>query len=145
MAAEHGASQVFDPTTEDVVAGIHKVTANQGIDVAFECAGIQATIDTALVALRSRGNYVNIALWAGAAQVSMNAVLLKEISITGEHNPCGRPSKSDCWIRYYWLRSYTRGAHGGCLCGEISGAREVGHEEDRVRRPGREWYKGSHR
>lgn len=103
MAVEHGASQVFDPMAEDVVAGIHKVTANQGIDVAFECAGIQATIDTALVALRSRGNYVNIALWTGAAQVSMNAVLLKEISITGEHNPCGRPSKSDCWIRYYWL------------------------------------------
>ena len=84
MAVEHDASQVFDPSNEDIIDHVYKATNNRGVDVAFECAGFQATMETALAALRPRGNYMNIAVWGETAKVSMMTVLLKEISITGK-------------------------------------------------------------
>ncbi|KIP10750.1 hypothetical protein PHLGIDRAFT_125272 [Phlebiopsis gigantea 11061_1 CR5-6] len=83
MALEQGASQVFDPRKDDVVAAVRALTANQGADVAFECAGIQATLDTAIKSLRSRGSFVNVAVWETPAQINLTYVLLKELVITG--------------------------------------------------------------
>lgn len=83
MAAEHGASAAFNPLKEDVVAEVFKATNNQGADVVYDAAGIQATLDLAIKALRPRGNLMNIALWSQPASIHMNNVLFKEITITG--------------------------------------------------------------
>lgn len=83
MAQEHKASQVFNPRTEDVVAGAFKATNNQGADVVFDCAGIQASLDLAIKAVRPRGNIMDIALWDDPATIHMNNILFKEISLTG--------------------------------------------------------------
>ena len=104
MAVEQGASQVFDPRGDDVVAGVRAVTANQGVDVAFECAGVQATLDTAIKSLRSRGNFVNVAVWGTPAQVNLTYVLLRELVISGAHLftvCCGDLKGYD---RHHWLR-----------------------------------------
>lgn len=83
MAQEHEASQTFNPRSEDVVAGTFEATNNQGADVVFDCAGIQASLDLAIQAVRPRGNIMDIALWDDPATILMNNILFKEISITG--------------------------------------------------------------
>ena len=83
MALQQGASQAFDPRRDDVVAGVRAATGGQGADVAFEYAGVQATLDAALRALRARGHLVNVAVWEAAAQVDLTYVLLRELVISG--------------------------------------------------------------
>lgn len=83
MAAAHDASVVFDPRSIDVVAETFKATNGVGADVVFDCAGIQATFEVALAAARPRGNIMNIAIWGKPANLDMNAMLFKEVTITG--------------------------------------------------------------
>ena len=75
---------MFDPRTDDVVAGTLKATHDQGADVVYDCAGIQASFSVAIKAVRPRGNIMNVAIWDGPVTIPMNAVLFKEISLTGE-------------------------------------------------------------
>lgn len=86
MAQEHNATQVFNPRTEDVVSGTFKATDDQGADVVYDCAGIQASLTLAIKAVRPRGNIMDVALWDGPVSIHMNEVLFKEISITGERH-----------------------------------------------------------
>ena len=84
MAKDHHADAVFNPVTDDVKEEIYKVTNSQGVDVVFDCVGIQATNTLAVQAVRPRGGIMNIALWGEEpAKIDMNVVLSKEISITG--------------------------------------------------------------
>ena len=103
MASEHNASATFNPREQDVVAETFKATNNQGADVVFDCAGIQASLDLAIKTVRPRGNIMDIALWDDPATIHMNAILFKEISITG------KPTLSRIWtvvhvsVRYHRL------------------------------------------
>ncbi len=83
MAAEHAADAVFDPRSVDVVAETRKVTHDEGADFVFDCAGIQASLDLAIHAVRPRGTIMNIALWGEKAHIDFMEVLMKEIFITG--------------------------------------------------------------
>lgn len=40
------------------------------MDVSFECAGVQATINTGIQALRPKGICVNVAIWSIQPKVS---------------------------------------------------------------------------
>jgi D-arabinose 1-dehydrogenase-like Zn-dependent alcohol dehydrogenase len=89
MAAEHKASAIYDPRAQDVVAETFKATGNKGADVVYDCAGIQATLDVALKAVRPRGNLMNIAIWDDPATIHFNNILFKEITITGKCSSSG--------------------------------------------------------
>lgn len=84
LALIHGASSVFDPSVANVVAETFKATNSIGADVVFDCAGVQSAFDTALGAVRARGNVVVVAIWEHQPKVNMNAILFKEITFTGE-------------------------------------------------------------
>ncbi|KAF8635722.1 hypothetical protein AX15_000339 [Amanita polypyramis BW_CC] len=85
LAARHGATIVVDPTVDYVPKVVLEATANTGVDVAFDAAGLQSTMDAAIQSVRARGTIVNIALWDAGVKVGidMNALLLKEITLTG--------------------------------------------------------------
>lgn len=55
------ATRAFDPIKEKVAEIIRELTADKGVDVVFDCAGIQAGIDVGMDALGHGGIYVNIA------------------------------------------------------------------------------------
>lgn len=63
FAQEFGAHHVVDPTKSDIVEEVKKLTKGLGADVAFDAAGVQIAVDTAIKAIRARGTLVNIALW----------------------------------------------------------------------------------
>ena len=55
--------RIIDPTSENVGDLCRQLTEGEGVDVVFDCAGVQLAMDAGLDALRSKGTYVNIAQW----------------------------------------------------------------------------------
>lgn len=83
FAKSFGATHVVDPSTDDVVAKCRELTNGQGVDVVYDCAGVQAALDSACDALRVRGTLVNIAIWEGSAAINPTKMLLKERKYMG--------------------------------------------------------------
>ncbi|PCH37496.1 alcohol dehydrogenase GroES domain protein [Wolfiporia cocos MD-104 SS10] len=81
MARKASASTVFDPLSEDVVSETVRVT-DGGADVVFDCAGLQASLDTALQAVRPRGTVVGVAVWEKMPTLNTHAIQRKEIMLT---------------------------------------------------------------
>jgi len=83
QALKHGATKAFDPKHDNVPEAVLEATGGIGVDIAFDAAGVQASIDAAFKSVRPRGNVVNVALWEKNATVDMNLILVKEINLTG--------------------------------------------------------------
>ncbi|KZT69314.1 alcohol dehydrogenase GroES domain protein [Daedalea quercina L-15889] len=75
------ASVVFDSLSHDVPAETYRLT-NGGADVVFDCAGIQASLDTALGAVRTQGNVVVISLFEKKPVIDMRVLQNKEAILT---------------------------------------------------------------
>jgi threonine dehydrogenase-like Zn-dependent dehydrogenase len=68
LARKLGADIVLNPLKDDIVSECRRhSTGGQGVDVAFDAAGTQNTVEAAIAAVRPRGVVVNIvsdrALW----------------------------------------------------------------------------------
>ena len=79
-AKDAGADEVLDPAKEDVVARSCELSDGRGPHVVFECAGVQASMDDAIHAVRGKGTVVNIAIFE--KEVTFPANLLNRKSIT---------------------------------------------------------------
>jgi threonine dehydrogenase-like Zn-dependent dehydrogenase len=84
-AQKCGASVVLNPIKDDVVKACLDATNGAGVDVVFECAGVQAALDVAFKAVRRRGTVMNIAIWEpnNAARLNPTVLVTKEINFTG--------------------------------------------------------------
>ncbi|KAF1834536.1 sorbitol dehydrogenase [Decorospora gaudefroyi] len=78
FAKTFGAHHVVDPSKEDLVARCRGLTANQGVHVVYDCAGVQAALDQAVHATRPRGCIVNIAIWEKPCTINTNDFNFKE-------------------------------------------------------------------
>ncbi|KAF2850054.1 hypothetical protein T440DRAFT_499292 [Plenodomus tracheiphilus IPT5] len=63
LAIQFGATAVIDAKDEDVVSRCRMLCNDQGPEVAFDCAGVAASINSACLSVRSRGTVVNVAKW----------------------------------------------------------------------------------
>ena len=61
-ARELGFTDVLNPAKVDVSAAVHR-TCPEGVDVAFEAAGVQSTLNTALQVVRRAGTVLIVALF----------------------------------------------------------------------------------
>lgn len=52
------ADKVFNPITDNIADKSRELTGGEGVDVVFDCAGIQQGIDAAMDALRYKGTYM---------------------------------------------------------------------------------------
>jgi Zn-dependent alcohol dehydrogenase len=68
VAKRFGATELLDPTHEDVVARARELTGGIGVDYAFETAGIAALVPVALAAARNGGTAVAV----GAPPIDQN-------------------------------------------------------------------------
>lgn len=100
MALKLSASAAFDPLSDDIVSETARATDGRGAAVVFDCAGIQASLDTALAAVRARGNVVEVAVWETSPVLDIGALQKKEIILTGG---CGAP----CLIAIVVNMTYT--------------------------------------
>ncbi|KAG5352461.1 hypothetical protein C0989_002171 [Termitomyces sp. Mn162] len=83
QALKNGATLSLDPVSVDVPEAVTKATGGIGVDIAFDAAGIQASLDAALHSVRPRGTVVNVAVWEKTATVDVNLFWTKEIFLTG--------------------------------------------------------------
>jgi threonine dehydrogenase-like Zn-dependent dehydrogenase len=68
----------------DVFAQVRALTGDAGgTDIAFECSGVQAGLDTAMASIRVRGTTVIVSLWEKKPVIDAFAVVLFEKHVTG--------------------------------------------------------------
>lgn len=81
------ADAVFDPTKVDVGEQCRSLTNGKGVDVVFDCAGVNAGLQQGMDALRRAGTMVNVAAWE--TKVSLGA-LAKDPQLTSTAYPAVR-------------------------------------------------------
>ncbi|ERF68283.1 hypothetical protein EPUS_02739 [Endocarpon pusillum Z07020] len=82
-AKEFGAHHVIDPTKDDVVAEVTKLTHGEGVEIAFDAAGVQVGVDSAMLVIKARGTLVNIAVWEKRATLNINQLVFRERAYIG--------------------------------------------------------------
>jgi threonine dehydrogenase-like Zn-dependent dehydrogenase len=78
-----GATHVFNPLTDDVVARVRSLTDNAGADISFECSGVQAGFDTAMNGIRVRGTTAIVSLWEKKPMIDAFDVVSYEKHVIG--------------------------------------------------------------
>jgi (R,R)-butanediol dehydrogenase/meso-butanediol dehydrogenase/diacetyl reductase len=74
------AEEVFDPTSEKVGERCMELTRGEGVDVVFDCAGIERAMNDGIDAVRFGGIYVNVASWVTPVSPSSYSLALDSIS-----------------------------------------------------------------
>jgi (R,R)-butanediol dehydrogenase/meso-butanediol dehydrogenase/diacetyl reductase len=80
---EVGADALVDPTQQDVQAVVAQVTGGAGVDVAFECAGVDPALQGCVDAIKARGTIVNVAIRSQPVTVDILPLILKEAHLVG--------------------------------------------------------------
>jgi threonine dehydrogenase-like Zn-dependent dehydrogenase len=62
FARQFGATHILDPTQVDVVKKARELADGRGPPVAFDCAGVPASLDITTRAVCARGTIMNLAL-----------------------------------------------------------------------------------
>lgn len=75
------ADLVFNPITDNIGEKCRESTSGEGVDVVFDCAGIQKGMDAGMDALRYKGIYMNVALWSAPLNVPFFPFIAKEITV----------------------------------------------------------------
>jgi len=84
FAKEFGAHHVIDPTKQDVVStALELCGGQQPPDIAFDCAGVPQSIETACKVVKSRGAVVNVAIWEKSIPFNPNWLVFREASYKG--------------------------------------------------------------
>lgn len=79
FAKAFGAHHVIDPTKSDVVStALELCGGEQPPDLAFDCAGVPQTLETACKVVRSRGTVVNVAIWEKSVPFNPNWLVFRE-------------------------------------------------------------------
>ncbi|KAI1266438.1 GroES-like protein [Xylariaceae sp. FL1019] len=83
FAKQFGATHILDPTKVDVVKEAKAMSNGLGPAVAFDCAGVPASLDSATRAVRARGTIMNVAIWEGPVPFMPNNVVFHEKKYIG--------------------------------------------------------------
>jgi (R,R)-butanediol dehydrogenase/meso-butanediol dehydrogenase/diacetyl reductase len=81
--AQLGATDVLDPTTDDVYGVVMSRTGQQGADAVFECAGVAASFSAAVPLVTARGKLVIVAVYEDELSWNPTSMMLNEIELRG--------------------------------------------------------------
>ena len=90
MRSDHarnaGAAHVLNPKIDDVPKRAHDVSPDGwGPAAVFECAGVQASMDTALQAVRGQGTIVNIGIFEKDITLNPNIINRRNLRYVGSN------------------------------------------------------------
>lgn len=77
-----GAPVVLDPTTGDAAEAILSHTGGRGADAQIDCAGVPASLKTAIASTAAHGRIITVAVFAEAVDFNPNDILFREVVIT---------------------------------------------------------------
>jgi len=111
FAKHFGASHVFDPRHEDVVAKAKELTGGRGPQIALDCAGVAASVKTACLAVRAQGRVVNVAIWEKEVPFQPNNLVFGE----KKYSAGMRQSRSDDNVLTEVVLGYQRKDYQGVI------------------------------
>ena len=82
LAAEVGADEAIDPTTTDAVDYVRGRT-DGGVDVAFEVAGIEQTVQDAVATTAADGNCTIVSIFEDTVEIDPNEFVMHERTLSG--------------------------------------------------------------
>lgn len=94
LALECGADEVVDPTETDPVEYIREETGG-GVDVSFEVAGVEPSVNQALSAVRSGGTTTIVSIFEGGVSIDPNDIVMPETTVVGTAAFKGGPLSGD--------------------------------------------------
>ena len=62
---------------------LRELTGGEGAEHSFDAAGIQQTLQTALLATRKSGTVTIISIWEGPVQINPNDIVVSELNVLG--------------------------------------------------------------
>ncbi|GIN37249.1 MULTISPECIES: 2,3-butanediol dehydrogenase [Heyndrickxia] len=80
-AKELGATTIINGRRDDIADSILQLT-NGGVSVAYECAGVQATMTNAVASVKQGGQVMAIAVFAKPVSVDMGQLMFKAADVT---------------------------------------------------------------
>ena len=83
IASQCGIDATSNPQTESLQAASLRVFGRRGIDVVFDCAGVQQTISAAVETVNKGGTVVVVAVYGDMPRVDLAVVGDRELSIVG--------------------------------------------------------------
>ena len=83
LAATCGATNLINPSSEDALGAILRLTQGSGADLAFEAVGVTATVDLALGCLRKGGAATLIGNVTPKTEFRLQTVVTRELTIYG--------------------------------------------------------------
>lgn len=74
---------MIDPGEEDVVEAVQRLTDGVDVDASFDAAGVQESLNTALLTTARSGKVVNVAIWEQSIELDPNDMVLSEVEVIG--------------------------------------------------------------
>lgn len=81
--AAAGAHVLIDPMSQNAASIITEFTDGSGVQVAFDCAGVDASLQGCMEAVRPGGIIVNVAIRNAPAKIDLMPLTLKELRLVG--------------------------------------------------------------
>ncbi|RMZ80614.1 hypothetical protein DV738_g2565, partial [Chaetothyriales sp. CBS 135597] len=78
FALQFGATHLINPLEEDLVKRTRQICHGNGADVAFDCAGVPASVKSAMLAVKVKGTVVNVAIWEKEVPINPNWLVIGE-------------------------------------------------------------------
>jgi (R,R)-butanediol dehydrogenase/meso-butanediol dehydrogenase/diacetyl reductase len=80
---------VLDPTETDVAAEVKEQTNGEGVNVAIECIGKAATVNTCIQCVRRGGKVVIVGIFEKPGEINYNDLVFEEKELVGSLAYCG--------------------------------------------------------
>jgi L-iditol 2-dehydrogenase len=83
IARRCGLSETSNPAQEDLATAARRAFGAQGFDLAFECVGVEATLDAAVANLAKGGTLIVVGVFGDKPRVDLGLVQDRELRIAG--------------------------------------------------------------
>lgn len=83
LALRMGADLAVDVRKESLPEAIDRATHGQGVHVAVECAGVEASVSSCLKALKKRGKYIQVGIVGKEIAFDPDALIYKQLQLYG--------------------------------------------------------------
>ncbi|MFB0515668.1 MAG: zinc-binding dehydrogenase [Candidatus Neomarinimicrobiota bacterium] len=83
IAQQCGITEISNPGTESMAEASKRIFGDEGFDIAFEAAGVEAALDDAITSIRKGGTVVVVGVFDEKPQVDMAVVGDRELNLIG--------------------------------------------------------------
>lgn len=98
LARSLGATEILLHSGEDLVRACHQLTADAGVDVAFEAVGLRQTVAAAIDCTRKGGTVTLIGNINAEVALPLQKVVSRQLRLQGTAASCGEYARAIDWL-----------------------------------------------